>query len=231
MKLSCIPRAIMIASFHDAPLPRRTPATDTLSKATHNGTWQRSQSSICGSRTGGQAGGDKHVDHVLSVHLAFLAAGSDRRFKFAVFADRRLNERHAERAAFGTDCIAQSLGLEVVEHELDALRGTALQRRQHGVDLMCEQRDDDEIVGRRLIERIGGLHRRMPAVDIENTAVALQLVEPYRTRSSDCGDVVPACVRHLEGKRTADPTQTNNSDAQTFTSPLSLHVPAVPLPI
>ncbi len=104
--------------------------------------------------------------------------------------------------------------IEGVEHELNLLGCTAAQYRQHGIDLVIEQRHNDEIIGKSLIQRIADAHSSMLPLFVDDPPVALQLLQPKRTRAGDGRYVVVTDTRQMECKRAANATYTDDSDLQ-----------------
>jgi hypothetical protein len=211
-KLPCIPCARTIASLHDAPPARRSPATDTLSSATHSGTWQRSQRGMSGSRRSRQSGGVEHVQTALLAHNGLLPGGANGGFELAGLVEDGLQSWHAEGAALDTDSVLQSLRFEGDEHELDALGPTAMQGRQHRVDLVSEQSDDDEVIGRLLVQRVSYPHACPLPLDVDDPIVALQLLKPGGASPRDNGDIVIASASQPEGKCATDFTNAKDGD-------------------
>ena len=80
-------------------------------------------------------------------------------------------------AAFRAGSLSQAFRVEGVEHELDAPGGTP-QRRQHRIDPMCQERDQDEIE-RRLIVECDGTACSL-ALHIDDRAITLKLLQPCR---------------------------------------------------
>ena len=52
----------------------------------------------------------------------------------------------------------EPLGIELIEHELDPLRGATPERGQNGVDLLSLQRDEHQIVRDCLVQRACNLY-------------------------------------------------------------------------
>ncbi len=213
-KHSCTPRARVMASPHDAPPPRRWPATDTLSKGHAQRRVATQPPRHVGFEGRRQPGGVEHVYPALLVHEAFLAARADADVELAVAVEVGLHKRHPERATLHAHGVPQGLRLEGVEHELHAPGRAALQRRQHRRDLVGEHRDDDEIVGCLLVQRVGHPHLRALALDVDDAAVALELLEPHRAGPGDDGDIVVAGAGQLESKGAADLARPEDDDAQ-----------------
>ena len=94
--------------------------------------------------------------------------------------------------------------MEVVEHELDAFRCAALQDRQERVGLVGQERDDDQIVGRVLIQRAGNPHHRPFAMNIDDRFVAFELLQAGRARTGNDRHVVSASSSQLEREGAAD---------------------------
>ncbi len=161
-----------------------------------------------------QTGGLEQVHPAPLAHAGLLAGCADRRLQPAAAVEVGLHERHAEGAALGTDRVPQTLGFEGDEHELDALGRAAPQDRQQRVDLMVEHGDDDEVEGRALVQRFGDPHVRPLVLDIDDAAVASQLLKPGRARPCHDRDVVPADARQLEREGAADPAGAEHGDPQ-----------------
>ena len=101
---------------------------------------------------GRQPGGVEQLHRLLPPNECLRPNGADGLAQPPVPIEPGPHERHPERAPPGADRLLQPLGIEGVEHELHALRRAAREARQHSVDLMRQQRDDDEIVAGPLIE-------------------------------------------------------------------------------
>ena len=123
-----------------------------------------------------QAGRVEDIDPALLVHEGPLAAGADARLEPAVVGQRRLDEGHPEGAAFRADRLLESLRVESVEHELDGTGGAAPQSGDHRSELVSQDRDDDQVVGCRLVEGAGDVDLGPSALDVDDGAVAFELL-------------------------------------------------------
>ena len=121
----------------------------------------------------GKSGGIEEIDPALIAHPAFLPRRTDGGFDPALVVKGGLDERHAEGAALCTQSGLELLWIELVEHEVNAGGGAPLQRRQHGWQLMPEQRNHDEVVGDGLIQCVGNLYGSALTVDVDDGSVSL----------------------------------------------------------
>ena len=144
----------------------------------------------------------------------FLSARADGGFELAVRVKVGLHERHAKGATLCSDRALQPLRLEAVEHELYAFRCAPLQGGQHRVDLVGQQRDDDEIVGCLLVQCAGNLHVRPLTLGVKHPVVPLQLLESDGAGPCNDGNLVLSGTSQLKGKRASDLTRPEDGNSQ-----------------
>ena len=80
---------------------------------------------------------------------------------------------------------------------------------------MSEQRDDDKVVGRLLVQRIGDPHVGPFALGVDDAAVTLQSVQSAGARPRHHRDLVVADACQMEGKGAANPADPEDGDAQS----------------
>lgn len=152
----------------------------------------------------GQSGLGEHVDRSLLAEQGLLPACADCRLELSILGQRCLYEGHAKGAAACADRVLKTLRLEGVEHELDAVGGTALKGREYGLDLVGQQRDDDQIIRGLLIEEATDPDAGPLAFRIDDRFVSFELLQANGAGPSDDGDFVTANIRKLKGEGAAD---------------------------
>jgi hypothetical protein len=163
---------------------------------------------------GRQPGSAEDIHPTLRAHLRLLAPCAEGCIQPALRVQTRLHERHAERTALCAHCIARSLGLKIVEHELDPANGTALQHRQERAHLVRQQGDDHEVVRNLLAERVSDVQLGPFALRVDDAAVASQLVQARRPGPRNDRHVVAAATGQLEGEGAADVARPEDDDLQ-----------------
>ncbi len=121
---------------------------------------------------------------------------------------------NAEGAPRVADGRLQPLRIECVAHELDAARRAAAQARQHGIGLVRQEGHEHEIVGDGLVEGIGDRDGRPFTLQVDDGAVASELLVPLGARPGDDADVVAADAGQLEGEGAADLSGTDDGDPE-----------------
>lgn len=167
-----------------------------------------------GLQRGRQTGGVEDVDTALVADERLLPTRANGRFELAIAGEHRLHERHAEHVATDADRFGQPLGVERVEHELNALGRAALQAGLNRPGLAIEQRDHQKIVGCRFVERVDDADSCPLAVHIDDCLITLQLREPGRAGPGDHGDVVTTAASQPEGEGAADFSGAQHRDFQ-----------------
>ncbi len=169
---------------------------------------------MSGSRAAGKPAALNTSTQRCSLRMVFWPAAPMVASSLAVAVERGLHERHAERAARRADRLLQPFGIERVEHEQDGAGRAATQRGQHGVRLSIEQRDDQQVVRRRFIERIEDPDDGALAVRVDDPVVPLQLLQPDRSGTGDGRDLVLADPRQSGREGAADLPRAEHGDLQ-----------------
>jgi hypothetical protein len=86
----------------------------------------------------------------------------------------------------------------VIEHQKDAGCPAPLQCGQNGVEPVRLQRNDDEVVGDSLIERVCDRSRCSFTRDIHDAGIALQLLQALGFGSRDGRNGMAADANHLK---------------------------------
>ena len=99
-------------------------------------------------------------------------------------------------------------------HELDGTGGAAPQGGDHRSELVGQDRDDDQVVGCRLVEGAGDVDLDPCALDVNDGAVALEVSQSWGAWPRDDGDIVTAGARQMKSEGAPDPSGADDGDAE-----------------